>query len=305
MKYKLNEELRSLEHHKMPANIKLLPAMNAVRKAFKCRSDEYVNVNACEIPGYEDAKLSALIVEPRGTQEVLPCLVFYHGGGFMLNASESHCQLVKEYAAKMPCRVVFVDYRLAPKYQFPIPAEDCFFTYKWVLEHADELKVDRERIILGGDSAGGNLTAATVLMARDRGLQLPLGVMMIYPVVDRRMSTESMKKYADAPVWDLKLSRMMWKAYLGEQKTEHIEYASPLEAPSLKNFPKTYMEVAEFDCLRDEGILFHDRLKEEGITAELHEIKEASHGYENVLESRIMRDALQRRVAWLQKIARC
>lgn len=93
-------------------------------------------------------------------------------------------------------------------------------------------------------------------MARDRGLQIPNGAMLIYPVTDRRMITESMKKYTDTPVWDSRLSKMMWNCYLGEQQYEYIQYASPLEAQTLKGFPTTYIEVAEFDCLRDEEYYF-------------------------------------------------
>lgn len=123
-----------------------------------------------------------------------------------------------------------------------------------------------------------------------------------YPVTDRRMITESMKKFTDTPVWDAKRTAMFWKAYLGNQESGQIQYASPIEAESLEHFPNVYIEVAEFDCLRDEGIAFAERLRSEGVFAELHEVKGACHGFETALESRIVEKAMQRRIQWIQSV---
>ena len=300
MKYPLDAELKSLERHKIPAKLKLIPMMNAISSRFKCESDKDVIVSEYDIAGYEGVILNTLVIEPRNTESKLPCLVYFHGGGFMLKSTAINQQTVKEYVAKTPCRVVYVDYRLAPDNPFPIPVEDCFSTYKWVLEHGEMLQIDSNNIMIGGDSAGGNLAIGVTLMARDRGLSLPRKAMLIYPATDRRMMTESMQKYTDTPVWDAKLSQMMWDAYLGEQPAEHIEYASPMEANDLTSFPKTYMEVAEFDCLHDEGVAFYKRLVECGTEIELHEVNGASHGFENVFESRITRQCMARRVEWMR-----
>lgn len=300
MKYPLDDELKSLERHKIPAKMKLIPMMNAIASRFKCESDDQVIVSEYEIAGYEGAEISTLIIEPREAEADVPCLVYFHGGGFMLKSTAINKKTVKEYVAKTPCKVVYVDYRLAPDNPFPIPVEDCFATYKWVLENMEMLRVNQDKIMVGGDSAGGNLAIAVTLMARDRGLSLPSKVMLIYPTTDRRMLTDSMKKYTDTPVWDARLSKMMWDAYLGEQQPEHMEYASPIEATSLASFPATYMEVAEFDCLYDEGIAFFECLKEYGTNVELHEVKGACHGFENVFDSRITRQCMARRVKWLR-----
>ena len=300
MKYPLDAELKSLERHKIPAKLRLIPMMNAISSRFKCESDTNVIVSEYDIAGYEGEMINTLVIEPRNTESKLPCLVYFHGGGFMLKSTAINQQTVKEYVAKTPCKVVYVDYRLTPDNPFPIPVEDCFSAYQWVLEHTEMLQIDSDAIMIGGDSAGGNLAIGVTLMARDRGLSLPSKVMLIYPATDRRMRTESMQKYTDTPVWDAKLSIMMWEAYLGGQQEEHIEYASPMEADSLIAFPKTYMEVAEFDCLHDEGIAFYERLLEYGTEVELHEVKGACHGFENVFESQITRQCMARRVEWLR-----
>ena len=275
--------------------------MNAILHMFKCESDDAVNVTTYETPGYQNEIIQTYVIEPKNAEKELPCLILFHGGGFLLRASEAHYKIAKEYAKKLLCKVVLTDYRLAPKYPFPIPVEDCFLTYKWTLDFADILGIDRNKIIIVGDSAGGNLAAAVTLMARDRHLPMPKALMLIYPVTDRRMITESVKKYTDTPVWNSKLSKMMWDAYLGDQIPEHIEYASPIEATSFEQFPPVYMEVAEYDCLRDEGILLYERLKDENIKAEIHEIKNACHSFETVMDSSITRACMDRRFSWFWK----
>lgn len=305
MKYDIDPELMLISKIKMPRNPKLLPLMNQVIRAFRCKPDAKVTVKKARLRGYQEAVLSAYVIEPKQVENegaMLPCLLFFHGGGFMLKASNGHYKIAKQYAAKVPCKVVYVDYRLAPEFPFPTPVEDCFATYQWVLKHAEKLGIDKNKIIMGGDSAGANLAAAVTLMARDRGLPLSKGVMLIYPVTDRRMSTMSMQNFTDTPVWDAKLSKMMWQCYLGGQVPEHIEYASPVEAESLEGFPPTYMEVAEFDCLHDEGVNLYEKIKATGAATELHEVKGGCHGYETATDSLIVRACMDCRVVWLKKL---
>jgi len=200
------------------------------------------------------------------------------------------------------CKVVLTDYRLLPKHKYPVAVEDCYCTCKWVLHYAEALGINKDEIIVAGDSAGGNLAAAVTLMLWDRLQISPLGAMLIYPVTDRRMKTESMKSFTDTPVWDAKLTEMFWKAYLGNQEPDQIQYASPIEAETLEHFPNVYIEVAEFDSLRDEGIAFAERLRAEGVFTELHEVKGSCHGFEAAHESRIVEEAIHRRIHWIKSI---
>lgn len=303
-KYPLHKDLKSMAKMVPPIYKPLLPIMNAAMKSmYKCKSDETVIVNKYEIDGYEGAKIPVYVIEPRMTdKKTLPCIVFYHGGGFILRASGTHYQLAKEYALRVPCKIVYADYRLAPKHPFPLPVEDCYAAYRWTLEHVRELAIDAGQIVLGGDSAGGNLAIAVALMVKQRNLALPKAEMLIYPVTDRRMVTESMKKYTDTPMWNAKLSAKMWNYYLGEQTPDHIEYASPMEATSLESFPPSYLEVAQYDCLRDEGIAFCDRLKKDNVPVECHEIIQACHGFETATESSLVKEAMDRRIAFLKSI---
>lgn len=302
LKYSINKELLEITKQKAPSNIKLYPLISfAMKYMFKCKTDDDVDVLQYEIAGYRDAKIKTYVIEPKGCKEILPCIVYFHGGGFILRASAAHYKIAKWYAQKVKCKIVYVDYRLAPKHPFPIPVEDCYSAYQWTILNADKLGIDKNKIGIGGDSAGGNLAASVTIMLKDRKQQLPVGAMSIYPVMDRRMKTESMKRYTDTPVWNAKLSKMMWKAYLKDTNAD-VKYASPMEAESLSFFPRTYIEVAEYDCLHDEGMDFSDRLQQEGVKVELHEEKGTCHGFEMALKSTILKNAMERRVNWLKEI---
>ena len=302
LKYSINKELLEITKQKAPSNIKLYPLISfAMKYMFKCKTDDDVDVLQYEIAGYRDAKIKTYVIEPKGCKEILPCIVYFHGGGFILRASAAHYKIAKWYAQKVKCKIVYVDYRLAPKHPFPILVEDCYSAYQWTILNADKLGIDKNKIGIGGDSAGGNLAASVTIMLKDRKQKLPVGAMLIYPVMDRRMKTESMKRYTDTPVWNAKLSKMMWKAYLKDTNAD-VKYASPMEAESLSFFPRTYIEVAEYDCLHDEGIDFSDRLQQEGVTVELYEEKGTCHGFEMALKSTILKNAMERRVNWLKEI---
>ena len=156
--------------------------------------------------------------------------------------------------------------------------------------------------MVAGDSAGGNIAAAVTMMLQDRKRLSPKGVLLIYPVIDRSMSTESMKRYTDTPIWDAHCTELFWKIYLKGQDPSQTQYASPLEAASLEGFPKTYIEVAEFDCLHDEGAAFAEKLRSEGVSVELHEVKGACHGFEAATESTIVTDSINRRIKWIRSV---
>lgn len=300
MKYELDRELRKLATLKIPESLHAFPVMNQFLGLSQCRSDGSVRVRGNPTPAYRGAELNTLVIEPKDAEGSLPCMVFFHGGGFMLKASFVHHQIAKLYAERLPCKVVYPDYRLAPKFPFPTPAEDCFQTYQWVLDNTAMLGIDPNKIIIAGDSAGGNLALAVMLMARDRGLRLPAAALLIYPVTDRRMTTESMKTYVDTPMWNAKLTRLMWKAYLGDQHPKKIEYASPMEAESFEGFPPTYLEVAQYDALRDEGVCLYHSLQGQNINCELHEVMGACHGFEAARNSELLRSCMNRRIAWLK-----
>lgn len=192
-----------------------------------------------------------------------------------------------------------MDYRLAPKHPFPTAPEDCYAAYSWVVNHAEELSIDPTRIAVAGDSAGGTLATVVCLMAKERGQTMPCGQMLIYPVTGFDTETESMKKYTDTPMCNSQDVEKYDKLYMQDSTAGKKEYASPIEAASLAGLPAAYIETAEFDCLRDGGILYAARLQEFGVPAELHNTKGTMHGFDIVLNSPIVRACVVQRVAFL------
>lgn len=129
MKYKLDPELRLISKLKVPKIPQLFPLMNRIVGLSTCRSDRKLTVRRYTTTGHHGTALKTLVIEPAHSADKLPCIVFIHGGGFMLKASYAHYALAKRYAETLPCKVVLPDYRLAPAFPFPVPAEDCYQAY--------------------------------------------------------------------------------------------------------------------------------------------------------------------------------
>ena len=257
--------------------------------------DKELNVQRLKIPGYGGDPIEVLTIEPMHAEWSGNCLVYFHGGGFLFPAAGYHYRLAVRYAKETPCKVVFVQYRLTPKYPFPVPAEDCYAGFCWA---KDNLKCSS--IAVGGDSAGGALAAAVAQMARDRlGICLKFQL-LVYPATDRTMDTESNRRFTDTPMWNSKLSEKMWPVYLTDPATPDIAYASPMEAKSFTGLPPAYVETAEFDCLRDEGIAYAEALRAAGVPVQINETCGTMHGFDIVLNAPITQAAVAERIAYMK-----
>lgn len=263
--------------------------------------DKTLSVQKKCIPGYDGALIDILIIEPTKICGEAPCLIYYHGGGFLFPAAGYHYKLAVKYAKETSCKVLLVQYRLTPKYFFPIPVEDCYAALCWTIDHTNEIGVDKERIAVGGDSAGGALAAAVAQMARDRMEFRLCFQLLVYPVTDRRMNSESNRRFTDTPMWNSKLSEKMWDAYLTDESTTDIAYASPLEARSFTKLPPTYIETAEFDCLRDEGLAYAEALCAADVPVEVYETKGTVHGFDIVEKAPTTQRAIKARIQYMKK----
>lgn len=267
-----------------------------VRKSRDC--EVAVKKEACK--SYDNADISLFVIDPYGLEELSPCLVYCHGGGFFFEGAGYHYKLARQYALECECRVIFVQYRLAPKTPHPTPVHDCYAALRWAFENAERLKIDKSRIAVGGDSAGGALAAAVCQMARDRKENMPLFQLLVYPVTDCRIQTESCKKYTDTPMWNTRLSIKMWQGYLQDKSTPDIAYASPMEASSFEGLPQAYVETAEFDCLHDEGIAYAQALINAGVAVELNETKWTMHGFDIVKKAPTTKAAVAKRIQYMR-----
>lgn len=265
--------------------------------------DPQLEVQSRRIPGYANGELEVLLLTPKGIAEPAPCLVNFHGGGFVFEGSDSHFRAAMAYAKEARCKVVYVRYRLAPEHPFPVPQEDCYAALCLVHEYARELGIDPRRIGVGGDSAGGTLTVTSCMMARDRGAAVrPLFQLLIYPWLDGRNVSESCRKYTDTPMWNAMLSEKVTPLINPNPAATPLAYHSPVEAESFTELPPAYVEVAEFDCLHDDGILYVKLLREAGIKAELHEVKAAMHGFDTVFKAPTTQRMLAKRVDFLRRM---
>ncbi len=209
----------------------------------------------------------------------LPGLVFFHGGGWVKGSLQSHDVACRALANGGACVVVSVDYRLAPEHKFPTAAEDAFAALSYVAEHADEFGVDRDRIAVGGDSAGGNLAAVVSLLARDNGGPRLAQQLLIYPVTDHNLNTASYHANADGFNLTREAMRFYWRHYLQSDADGDDPRASPLRAQRFDGLPPALVITAEYDPLLDEGRAYASRLADAGVSVTYSEYPGMIHGF--------------------------
>lgn len=302
-KYNISSDFKFVKLLTFPIMPWAAPIAEAVLGVFMKvnHSDETVKVSKKQIK-VDNGVIDALFYEPAGSDKNAPLLVYYHGGAFTYKAAPYHFRLVKEYCIKANCKVLMVDYRLAPKYQYPIPLKDCYHALEYAVNHSEILGINKAKIAVGGDSAGGSLAASVALLARDNELVSLCGQMLIYPVLDKRINSESMKKFTDTPVWNSRLTKKMMPVYLPSLDVELIEYASPVECEKLSGLPNTYIETAQFDCLHDDGTNYAKLLKNAEVNTTLFETEQTMHGFDMAGKSKITAKSVEKRAEFLMKV---
>ena len=292
-KYPISDEFGIYKKYKIPfdervfANADII--MSVLAKTLK--GTKNVDFRIEEIKSYDDKIINLYIFEPKNV-ETKRILLYVHGGAFVFRGAKNHYNFCKELAERELCTVVYVDYRLAYKYKPPISVEDVFAAYKYVLENKND-----KRVLIAGDSAGGCLSIDVIRKAKEQNLYIPDYLLLFYPVLDKRMDTESMKKYTDTPVWNSILNKKMWDLYL----KDNDNYISPGEMEDVSFMPKTYIETAEFDCLHDEAIEFAEKLKKDNIEVIVNETKQTMHGFD-IKNGKITQKIVNERMELISKI---
>jgi acetyl esterase len=209
------------------------------------------------------------IVRPVGTAEVLPVVLYFHGGGWILGDRDTHDRLVREIAVGVEAAVVFVDYARAPEARYPVAIEQAYAATRYVVDHSASLRIDPLRLAVAGDSVGGNMAAAVTLMARQRrGPKIAFQV-LFYPVTDARFDTPSYTRFADGPWLTKRAMQWFWDAYLPDPAARKQPTATPLNASldQLAGLPEALVIVDENDVLRDEGEAYARLLSNAGVRA--------------------------------------
>ena len=261
------------------------------------RSD--VRIRDVSIPDGK-RRIAAMVFTPAGSNDRSPLLVYYHGGGFAIRHAPLHIRACEYYARHTPCKILFVDYRLAPAHPWPCGFNDCYRALEWAREQANVLGIDPDNIIVGGDSAGGALAAGVAQKARDQHIAVK-GQLLIYPMLDYRGTTASATAYKDTPVWNARINRLAWSLYWPEAQRQKLPaYLAPGLCEDVKKLPPAYVETAEFDPLHDEGVDYARALQQAGVAVELCETRGTFHGFEIVEKSPLVEASLQRRVGFLK-----
>jgi acetyl esterase len=242
------------------------------------------------------------IYRPR-TDQLLPVMVHFHGGGWIQSSIDTHDRLAREYAAAGDVAVVSVDFALSPEARFPQALEECAAVVRYLSDNGSAWNVDGSRILLGGDSAGGNLALTTALLLRDSGGPAVRGIQASYPVCDARLDTPSYQSYG-AGGYGLTLEQMsaVWRWYVPHEADRLHPLAAPLRA-DLTGLPAVLMVLAEMDVLRSEGEALIAKLLTAGVPVDTETFSGVCHGFLRGCGTvQKARDALMLIGAWLRKM---
>lgn len=222
----------------------------------------------------EDHLVTLRIYRPNN-QDKLPVIIFFHGGWFNAGKLETHDTRLRQLTNLSQAVVIAVNYRLAPEHPFPAGLHDCEFAVKWIIENASLLTINPNKITIAGDSAGGALAATITRKFRE----IVIAQVFIYPVTDNSLKTFSWKEFQDGPLLDLKRGIQAWNWYLPNAADQNNPDAVPVLADDLKNLPAAFIAVAQFDPLKDEGILYADKLRANKVHVNFRLYEGTTHGF--------------------------
>ncbi|MCO5989992.1 alpha/beta hydrolase [Actinoallomurus spadix] len=267
--------------------------------------DPRVTIEELRIPRDDETELEVILYRPAGAETALPALVWFHAGAQVLgDDARDDDAYHTALALDLDCVLAAVAYRLAPETPAPGAAEDGYLAYTHLAEHAAEHGIDPDRIGLAGASGGGAPAAATALMARDRNAPRPRSLSLLYPMLDDRLETPSSSEAASEVVFARPDIRLAWAAVLGDRLgADDVDpYSAPGRATDLAGLPDTFVAVAQFDLLRDEGIDFARRLIAAGVPVDLHLYARAFHAWDRfAAESALTRSFEQTWHAFLRR----
>jgi acetyl esterase len=238
---------------------------------------ENIAVDNRTIPG-PAGDLPVRIYTPDGSAG-RPLLVYFHGGGWVIGDLETVDKPLRSLALRSGVVVLSVDYRLAPEHVYPAAFDDSYAATVWAAQHAAELGADPAQVVVGGDSAGGNLAAAVALAARDRGGPQLAGQLLIYPVTDFDFTTRSYVDNGEGYLLQRATMQWFWAHYLGAADLGKDPYAAPLRADNLVGLPPAFVMTCEFDPLRDEGEAYAARLRDAGVAVSARRYDGMLHGF--------------------------
>jgi acetyl esterase/lipase len=257
------------------------------------------------IPGYEAAEIVVSVFARADHTTAGPGIFHTHGGGMIIGDRFTGIGVMVDWVERFDAVCVSVEYRLAPEFPDPYPVEDCYAGLVWTAEHAAELGIDPDRILIAGGSAGGGLAAGTALLARDRSGPALIGQALIYPMIDDRNETVSSHQIDGEGVWDRTSNFTGWDALLGDRRgTDDVSiYAAPSRATDLSGLPPAIIDVGTAEVFRDEDVAYASQIWADGGIAELHVWPGGFHGFDLMApHSAIAQAMTATRTAWVARL---
>jgi acetyl esterase len=242
---------------------------------------EMARVEEHTVAGVDGGSFPVRVFVPGGTARGV--FIYYHGGGWVIGAIDEFDTLARKLAARTGCAVVLVDYRLAPEFRYPTAADDAYAALEWVAEHVTDIAGAEVPIIVGGDSAGGNLAAVTALRARDRHGPAVALQALVYPVTDADVDNQSYTSAENQLMLTREGMIWFWDHYAPDEAQRKEVDAAPLQADDVSGLPPAVVILAEYDVLRDEGQAYADRLRDSGVPVEVHVHPGQMHGFFTLL----------------------
>ena len=244
------------------------------------------------VPGPAGAPpVRVAIYRPAKADGLLPVFFHIHGGGLILGTPELRQAASIEIAKTYRAVVISVDYRLAPETPFPGPIEDCFAAFQWMTANAKALGIDTRRIVIGGESAGGGLTAALAILARDRDVAPIACQMLVYPMLDDRSCTAYEHPYVGEFVWTRASNDYGWRSYLGRAPggKDVSPYAAAARLEDFRGLPPAFIATGALDLFLEEDLDYARRLIRAGVPTELHVYPGAFHAFDMIVDSQVAR----------------
>lgn len=283
-RYELSEEMQSLAYWSSIYSAadndidSIRAAYDAMCRHYTLPRDGSVHIEDKTVTGATHP-VNVRLYSPLGQApaEGWPCILFIHGGGWMLGNLDSHEFITRYLCRDLNVAVLSVDYRLVPEHHFPAAYEDCEMVYHWLRTHGADWNINPAQIVLAGDSAGGNLAAALAVQLQHTGHQA-CGLALIYPCLGSSFDTASCQQHAHAPLLTLEEMHYYLKEYAPNASDWKDTRLAPLNAQDFSDMPRSFVAVAEYDPLSDDGRIFVDKLKQAHIAAEFYLGKGLLHG---------------------------
>ena len=294
-----------------PMSLEMLPGIRAEVDAAVAAIGDLsrggrFTVSQPSAPGLDgDPGIPLLVCTPVDAPASRPVLYYMHGGGFFCNDHRTGLDQVLETAERFGATLISIGYRLAPEHPYPAQINDAYAGLLWATEHADELGIDPDRIIVTGPSAGGGLSAALALTVRDKGGPRLLGQLLMCPMLDDRNDSASAMQMDGTEFWNRSYNGFGWSSLLGGVRggPDVPQYAAPARATDLTGLPPAFLDVGSAEGLRDEILAYAGRIWQAGGKAELHVWPGGIHAFDReVPEARISKAAVAARHNWLERL---